>query len=61
MGAINSGFPIDANKFEKYAQKTARMFIRLYPWFYLLTHTHQLLMHGGDIIKNPLLPLDKLF
>ncbi|XP_060870944.1 uncharacterized protein LOC132945264 [Metopolophium dirhodum] len=44
----------------KYAKEAARLFVHLYPWFYLPASIHKVLIHGGDIIRAALLPIDQL-
>lgn len=61
LAAINCGQLIDADKFHNYAVDTAQLFVQEYPWYYLPSHTHKILLHGGEVMRNSLLPLGKLF
>lgn len=59
LAAINSGREINVHKFEEYALQTAKLYKELYSWYYMPAHVHKLLLHGGHIIKNLLLPIGK--
>lgn len=41
-------------KFKEYTLETARKFVELYPWYYMPTSVHKLLIHGTEIIDYAL-------
>lgn len=60
LQAITSGHDINVDKFRDYAIETARLFVKLYPWYYMPTSIHKLLIHGPEIIASALLPIGQL-
>ena len=46
LPVISCGFQIDNEKFRAFALETARKFVDLYPWFYMPTSMHEILIHG---------------
>lgn len=48
---------IDADEFENYSSETGKLFVRLYPWFYMPSSVHKILMHGAKVIKRFYLPI----
>jgi len=61
LTTISCGHKINYQKFDDYAKETARLFVHLYPWFYLPASVHKVLIHGGDIIRAALLPIGGKF
>lgn len=43
-----------------YALETVRLFVKLYPWYYMPTSIHKLSIHGSEIIVSALLPIEQL-
>ncbi len=60
LQAISSGYDVDNDKFREYSVETARLFVNLYPWYYMPTSIHKLLIHGPEIIEKALLPIGQL-
>ncbi|CAH0552735.1 unnamed protein product [Brassicogethes aeneus] len=60
LETISSGHLIDEKKFDKYAQDTARLYVKLYPWHPMTPTMHKILVHGAVIIKNAFLPIGQL-
>jgi len=60
LQVISCGHDIDLLKFEEYAVATARKFVELYPWYYMPTSVHKLLIHGQKIIASALLPIGQM-
>lgn len=56
----SSGYEINVDKFQDFAIKTARIFVQKYPWYYMPTTIHKLLIHGPQIISSALLPIGEL-
>lgn len=57
---VSSHFPLNPDSFEKFCHSTAELFVKLYPWFYMPSSVHKILIHGGQIIRNSTLPLGML-
>lgn len=55
-----SGHEINLIKFKEYTLVTVRTFVELYPWFYMPTSVHKLLLHGTEIIAHALLPIGQM-
>lgn len=60
LQAISSGYNNNLINFEDYALQTARDFVQLYPWYYMPTSVHKLLIHGAQIITSSLLPIGQM-
>lgn len=64
MKTLSCGFHIDHNLFKIYALDTARLFVELFPWFYMPQSVHKVLstqcIHGHLIISRMLLPIGML-
>ena len=60
LQVISCGFDINVVKFEKYGLSTARRFVELYPWYYMPTSMHKILIHGSQIIESSLLPIRQM-
>lgn len=60
LEAISSGYSISTEKFNKYAEETAQLYVKLYPWHPMTPTLHKVLIHGSEIIKNALLPIGQL-
>lgn len=60
LQCINSGFPINVDKFEEYVKLTRDLYIREYSWYPMPVSLHKILYHGKDIISNCLLPVGQL-
>lgn len=52
--------PINAVLFEEFCVITAKLYISLYPWYPMPATIHKVLIHGGQIIQNSLLPVGML-
>ncbi|CAI6358177.1 unnamed protein product [Macrosiphum euphorbiae] len=55
-----SGHEVNIPKFELYTKDTAKLFISLYPWYYIPSSVHKILIHGADVINAALLPIGQL-
>lgn len=60
LQVISTGYKINLQLFDNYAVETAKLFVLHYPWFYLPTSVHKILLHGSFIIENALLPIGLL-
>ena len=54
---LSSGYEIDCLKFKDYCFDTFRLYVSLYPWYYMAQSVHKVLIHGHDIIKSLTLPI----
>lgn len=52
LKVMSSGFKININKFKIFCTKTAEYFIMQYPWYYMPTTLHKVLIHGPKIIES---------
>ena len=55
--AISCKCALNPEKVDKYCQETAELLVSLYPWYKMPVSVHILLIHGGSIINNSLLPI----
>ena len=55
-----SSHNIKYDNFRAYALETAWKFVELYPWYYMPTSVHKILIHGPEIIASALLPIGQL-
>lgn len=60
LQALSSGYEINITRFEEFALATARRFVELYPWYYMPTTVHKILIHGAQIISSALLPIGQM-
>lgn len=52
LQTISSGQLINTNLFREYCKETAMLYVNLYPWYYMPSSVHKLLIHGADICEN---------
>lgn len=57
LTVISQTFPVDLENFTSYCRATAELYVDKYPWYYMSATLHKLLIHGGDIIRNSVLPI----
>lgn len=60
LQTLSSGHEIDMIRFQDYALQTARDYVKLYPWYYMPTSMHKILIHGAAIIKSAILPIGQM-
>lgn len=60
LECINSGFPINSDKFDEYAKATSDLYIEEYSWYPMPVSVHKILFHGKDIICSCILPIGQL-
>ncbi|GBP18914.1 hypothetical protein EVAR_20446_1 [Eumeta japonica] len=60
LETISSGYDLNIEKYEEYAEETACLYVKLYPWHPMTPTLHKVLVHGSDIMKNALLPIGQL-
>ncbi|XP_050535632.1 uncharacterized protein LOC126902423 [Daktulosphaira vitifoliae] len=57
LSVIASGYIINIKAFEEYYFLTAKLFVSLYPWYYMPASVHKILLHGALIIQYAPLPI----
>lgn len=57
LNALSSGYDINHMKFEAYCQETAKLYLKLYAWYYMPASVHKILVHGADVINFAILPI----
>ena len=57
LQALTCGEAINCLKFKEYCNETAKICIKLYPWYKIPPSVHKILIHGSDIIKTFQLPM----
>lgn len=60
LRTLSCGYAINTDAFHEYARDTAMKFVALYPWYYMPSSIHRILIHGADIIKKAVLPIGLL-
>ncbi|KAL6420764.1 hypothetical protein ACFW04_013877 [Cataglyphis niger] len=57
--ALSSNYKINTYTFHAYCQETAKLYVSLYPWYYMPPTVHKILIHGSSI-KEIILPIGQL-
>ena len=57
LSVISSEYEVNIEAFETYALDTAKLFIHLYPWYYMPASIHKILVHGAEVIRYAILPI----
>ena len=60
LETISTTSEIDSTKFVAYTEETRKLYLKLYPWYYMPSTVHKILVHGKDILDNCILPLGQL-
>ncbi|XP_050539131.1 uncharacterized protein LOC126904272 [Daktulosphaira vitifoliae] len=60
LPVIASGYIINIKAFEEYCFLTAKLFVSLYPWYYMPASVHTILLHDAHIIQYAPLPIGNL-
>lgn len=60
LRALSCGFELRVERYDKYALDTARRYVSLYSWAPMSPTLHKVLLHGGYIAKNSILPVGLL-
>jgi hypothetical protein len=56
LQSISSGFELNIEEFNQYAEDTAKLFVKEYPWFCMPACVHKILVLGGHIVSGAILP-----
>ena len=54
---LSSGYDIDSLRFKDFCMETAQIFVQNYPWFYMPSSVHKILLHGYLVIEHMTLPI----
>jgi hypothetical protein len=57
LETLSSSHSIYTEKFEKYAEDTAKLYVELYCWYPMTPTLHKILRHGALVIKNTIVPI----
>lgn len=57
---VSSGIEVNIEKFSNFANDTARLFVKNYPWYYMSPTLHKYFIHGPEIIALAPLPIGQL-
>lgn len=60
LETLSCGLEVNCSRFEEYCLETAKQLVRVYPWYYLPTAVHKVLIHGSTIISSFLVPIGQL-
>jgi hypothetical protein len=60
LGALSSGYRVNGNAFDNNAKETAKLFVSLYTWYYMLASVHKVLIHRSAIVSAALPPIGLL-
>lgn len=60
LQVISSDFEVNIEKFRQYSLDTAKLYTKLYPWYFMPTTVHKILIHGDRIITSMLLPIGQM-
>lgn len=52
LQSISCGKNINIPNFKNYCKETAELYIQLYPWYYMPSSIHKLLIHGAEICQH---------
>jgi hypothetical protein len=58
--AMLSDHEVNVSEFKMYTIDTEKLFISLYPWFFMPSSVHKIIIHGADVINAALLPIGKI-
>lgn len=60
LQVMASGREVKTAKFGLYCEETARLLIKLYPWYYLPASVYKILIHGSTVMEYFLVPIGQL-
>lgn len=60
LQTLSSGKEINVEKFAGYTKETARMYVKLYDWYYMPVTVHKILIHGADVIDHAIVPIGQM-
>lgn len=57
---LSSGYDIDCVAFENLCVRTRKLYLSLYPWYFMPATVHKILVHSTAVIKSCILPIGQL-
>lgn len=60
LQVMASGREVNTSAFDAFCEETAKLCIKLYPWYYLPASVHKVLIHGAQVMENFLVPIGQL-
>lgn len=57
LRVMSCGYTVNVAAFRRYLSETAKLYVELYPWYYMPSSLHKILIHGADIIQQFSLPI----
>lgn len=60
LRTLSTGYAVNPEAFKKYALETAKLYVEKYPWYYMPSSVHKILLHGSIIIEEAILPIGQL-
>lgn len=57
LRAMSSGYVVNIDAFRRYANETSQIYVALYPWYFMPSSVHKILIHDADIIQKAFLPI----
>jgi hypothetical protein len=60
LKAMSFGYEINKEPFSKYAIETVTFLVKEYPWYYMPSSVHKILLHGSLVISAALLPIGQI-
>lgn len=61
LQTLASGLSVNPEKFGEYTRTTAQLYLTKYPWFYMPSSVHKILIHGESILRHfAVLPIGHL-
>jgi hypothetical protein len=60
LQALSSMKTINIDAYREFANETAKLYVHLYPWYYMTPTVHKILIHGAEIIQHALVAIGQL-
>jgi len=60
LSIISSGYNVHVENFKNLLRNTFKLYIELYPWYYMPATVHKVLVHGAEIVAKSVLPIGML-
>jgi len=54
---LSCGYDVHPQRFKKFCLETAKLFVELYPWYFMPQSVHKILIHGYLVIEKMALPI----
>jgi hypothetical protein len=60
LQALSSMKTINIDAYREFANETAKLYVHLYPWYYMTPTVHKIFIHGAEIIQHALVAIGQL-